>query len=213
MSKYEHEFVHMMDDVERQLDTITNPRHQKILRNFRRHAMLEVSGRYKEILTPEMTVEEPVYRLFEDGQSIVLDGMDEVSNFYQSLAVTDTLVMWTSNSDFAVNDNGFSGETLFSQFVPGSILGDGVFGAVHDSGDADSKAPSNSASDIDPDGWYLVRRTLAFVWPYDEQGRLIGEHVYEDSASKVVTKVDPSEVISAARAAELLAPLLEKYLP
>ena len=120
--------------------------------------------------------------------------------------------MWTGQSDFAVSDSGFSGETLFSQFVPGSILGDGVFGAVHESGGSTPAAPEQS-SDIDPDGWYLVRRTLAFVWPYDEQGRLIGEHVYEDSASKVVTKVDPSEVITAARAAELLAPLLETHLP
>ena len=87
-----------------------------------------------------------------------------------------------------------------------------MFGAVHESGGSTPAAPEQS-SDIDPDGWYLVRRTLAFVWPYDEQGRLIGEHVYEDSASKVVTKVDPSEVITAARAAELLAPLLETHLP
>ncbi|MBM4723326.1 hypothetical protein ABIC73_004127 [Prescottella equi] len=210
MSKYEHEFVHMMDGVEKQIDSLENPHHRKILKNYRRHALLEVSGRYQEILSPDMTVEEPVYRLFENGQSIVLDGMQQVEAFYQALAETDTLVMWTGDSKFSVSDHGFSGETLFSQFVPGRILGDGVFGAVH-AGEA--SADKDSAGTIDPDGWYLVRRTLAFVWPYDETGRLVGEHVYEDSASKVVTRVDPSEVISAERAAELLAPLLEKYLP
>ncbi|GAB2644904.1 hypothetical protein GCM10027068_25620 [Prescottella soli] len=212
MSKYEHEFVHMMDGVEKQIDSLENPHHRKILKNYRRHALLEVSGRYREILSPDMTVEEPVYRLFENGQSIVLDGMQQVEAFYQALAETDTLVMWTGDSKFAVSDHGFSGETLFSQFVPGRILGDGVFGAVH-AGESSTNADSDSAAAIDPDGWYLVRRTLAFVWPYDETGRLVGEHVYEDSASKVVTRVDPSEVISAERAAELLAPLLEDYLP
>ncbi len=176
MSKYEHEFVHMMDGVEKQIDSLENPHHRKILKNYRRHALLEVSGRYQEILSPDMTVEEPVYRLFENGQSIVLDGMQQVETFYQALAETDTLVMWTGDSKFSVSDHGFSGETLFSQFVPGRILGDGVFGAVH-AGEA--SADKDSAGTIDPDGWYLVRRTLAFVWPYDETGRLVGEHVYE----------------------------------
>ncbi len=167
MSKYEHEFVHMMDGVEKQLETIDNPRHQKILRNYRRHALLEVSGRYKEILSPDMTVEEPVYRLFEDGQSIVLDGMDAVTNFYQSLAETDTLVMWTGQSDFAVSDSGFSGETLFSQFVPGSILGDGVFGAVHESGDPPPQPPNSRRTSTPTVGiscvepWHLSGRTTS----------------------------------------------------
>ncbi|MFE3293199.1 hypothetical protein [Rhodococcus sp. NPDC059234] len=212
MNKYEHEFVHMMDEVEELIDSLESPAHRKILKNYRRHAFLEVSGRYKEILSPDMTVEEPVYRLFENGQSIVLDGMDEVRGFYESLAETDTLVMWTKDSKFSVGDHGFAGETLFSQFVPGRILGDGVFGAVH-SGDSGSGAPLDRSSEINPDGWYLVRRTLAFVWPYDEDGRLVGEHVYEDSASKTVTEVDASEIITAERAAELLAPMLDEYLP
>ncbi len=209
MSKYEHEFVHMMDGVEKQIDSLENPHHRKILKNYRRHALLEVSGRYQEILSPDMTVEEPVYRLFENGQSIVLDGMQQVKpSIRRSPRRTPFHV--DRDSKFSVSDHGFSGETLFSQFVPGRILGDGVFGAVH-AGEA--SADKDSAGTIDPDGWYLVRRTLAFVWPYDETGRLVGEHVYEDSASKVVTRVDPSEVISAERAAELLAPLLEKYSP
>lgn len=212
MTKYENEFVHMMDDVEQLIDSLDNPKHRKILMNYRRHALLEVSGRYKEILSPEMTVEEPVYRLFEDGQSIVLDGMNQVQRFYESLADTDTLVMWTQESKFSVGDHGFAGETLFSQFVPGRILGDGVFGAVH-AGEASTETTSANATAIDPEGWYLVRRTLAFVWPYDESGRLIGEHVYEDSASKTVMQVDADQIITAQRAAELLAPLLDKYLP
>ncbi|GAA3202689.1 hypothetical protein GCM10020255_108150 [Rhodococcus baikonurensis] len=181
MSKYEHEFVHMMDGVEKQLETIDNPRHQKILRNYRRHALLEVSGRYKEILSPDMTVEEPVYRLFEDGQSIVLDGMDAVTTFYQSLAETDTLVMWTGKSDFAVSDSGFSGETLFSQFVPGSILGDGVFGAVHESGDP--RPPSSNS-----------RRTstptvgTSYVGPWHSSGHMTSR---VDSSVSTSTKILP----------------------
>ncbi|MGB0922102.1 MAG: hypothetical protein ACPG1C_12395 [Alphaproteobacteria bacterium] len=39
------------------LKTVTNLRHRKIIENYRRHAMLEVSGQYKEIFAPEMTSE------------------------------------------------------------------------------------------------------------------------------------------------------------
>jgi hypothetical protein len=40
-----------------------NPRHRQILENYRRHAILETTGRWQEIFTPEMTVEHPVYRV------------------------------------------------------------------------------------------------------------------------------------------------------
>ncbi|MFD7009750.1 hypothetical protein [Rhodococcus jostii] len=200
---YEKEFVHMMDDVDALIDSLTNPLHRKILINYRRHALLEVSGRYEELLAPTMTVAEPHYRIFEGGQGVILDGMDAVRNFYKSLADMDMLVMWTGKQKMAVNDWGFAGEAEFNQFVPGSSLGDNVF----QFSDKDI-APE---SQYDADSYYLVRRTLAFVWPYNEKGKMIGENVYEDFHSKAVTKVRDENVITAPRAAELLAPLIEKY--
>ena len=58
------------------LETNTNPRHRRILSNYRRHAMLEVSGRYEEIFTPEMTVEHPFYRISSADGVLELDGLD-----------------------------------------------------------------------------------------------------------------------------------------
>jgi hypothetical protein len=43
------------------IDRLMNPRSKAILENYRRHANLEVCGLYEQILTPEMTVEHPVY--------------------------------------------------------------------------------------------------------------------------------------------------------
>lgn len=40
---------------------------------------------------------------------------------------------------------------------------------------------------------------------------MIGEHVYEDTESKVVTEVPAHHVITGARAAELLTPIIDKY--
>ncbi|WP_280180846.1 hypothetical protein [Nocardia farcinica] len=203
-TSYEEELVHMMDDIDALIEKQTVPLYRKILINYRRHALLEVSGRYDELLQPEMTVAHPRYRIFEGGQGVILDGMDQVRGFYRSLAELDMLVMWTGRQRIAVGDHGFAGEAEFSQFVPGKMLGDNVFTSMDD-------AAAKTDSGYDPDAYYLVRRTLAFVWPYDETGRMVGEHVYEDTNSKTVTRVDTAEVITGARAAELLAPLIEKY--
>ncbi|MGV9710345.1 hypothetical protein ACWDTI_06750 [Gordonia sp. NPDC003424] len=204
-TSYEEELVHMMDDIDALIENLDNPVHRRIIVNYRRHGLLEVSGRYTELLAEDMTVRHPHYRIFEGGQGVILDGLDQVHQFYATLADMDMLVMWTGRQKMAVADWGFAGEAEFNQFVPGKMLGDNVFGSM---GADDSPA---SASGFDPDAYYLVRRTLAFVWPYDENMRMIGEHVYEDSDSKVVTKVGPGDVITGARAAELLAPLIEKY--
>lgn len=204
-TQYEHEFVHMMDDIDSIIDSTSNPLHRKILINYRRHGLLEVSGRYDELLAENMTVRHPHYRIFEGGEAVILDGMEQVHDFYKMLADIDMLVMWTGKQKMAVADWGFAGEAEFSQFVPGNMMGDNVFGSL---GDDSTK---ETASAYDPDAYYLVRRTLAFVWPYDEQGNMIGEHVYEDVSSKVVTKVENHEVINGARAAELLTSVIDKY--
>lgn len=203
---YEREFVAMMDDIDTLIDSTSDPLHRKILINYRRHGLLEVSGRYEELLAENMTVRHPHYRVFEGGAGVILDGMDEVRNFYRTLADIDMLVMWTGKQKMAVADWGFAGEAEFSQFVPGGMLGDNVFGSLDGAAEG-----GESASAYDPESYYLVRRTLAFVWPYTEEGLMIGEHVYEDVNSKVVTEVSNGEVITGARATELLAPIIDKY--
>ncbi len=199
MSRYEHAFTNMFAGLEKQIAATDNPRHRAILKNYRMHGLLEVAGRYKELLAPTMTVEHPHYRLHEGGQSTILDGMAEVEAFYESLVKANALVMWVKQQDIAVNDHGFSGEVEFCAFVPGAMLGESVFGNVQ--------------AGEDPDDMYLLTRTLAFVWPYDDRARLIGEHVYEDGASRRIEKVDPADIITAERAALLLAPEIAKELP
>jgi hypothetical protein len=51
--------------VDAALAVVDNPRHRHVLKNCRRHAPLEVSGFWKDILVPERTIEHPVYRLVE----------------------------------------------------------------------------------------------------------------------------------------------------
>lgn len=158
MSRYEHDFTHMFAGLEKQIAETDNPRHRAILKNYRLHGLLEVSGRYEELLSPTMTVEHPHYRIHEGGQSTILDGMAEVRAFYRSLVEANALVMWVAEQDIAVNDHGFSGEVVFNEFVPAPMLEGSAFG--------------NIQAGEDPSEIYLLKRTLAFVWPYDEQCRM-----------------------------------------
>ena len=43
----------------------------------------------------------------------------------------------------------------------------------------------------------------AFIWPYDAQARLAGEHLYEDKISLRIEEVPRSEAITPARVREI----------
>jgi hypothetical protein len=168
-----------------------NPRHRRILMNFRRHALFEVAGRWKEILTPEMMVAEPIYRINEPGRSLRLVGLSEIATFYASLADRGLTVFGPIEEVMAVADWGLAIESFFGHHIPGRIL-------------------AEQGDDIDDlDAFYQVTHYVSSFWPYDENCLLMGEHIYEDGTSRTIEKMDPADVITPARAAELLAPIIE----
>jgi hypothetical protein len=174
--------------IDAQLAVVDNPRHRHILKNFRRHALLEVSGLWPQILVPEMTVEQPSYRLMDGRRTHILGGMTEVAGFYRDTAERGANVFGPLEEQVAVSDWGIFTEALFAHVLPGTsqlLAGDGV----------------------EADQVYQVSSYIAMAWPY-RGGRLAGEHVYEDVNSRTVTEVDASAVTTPARARELLAPYL-----
>jgi hypothetical protein len=67
-----------------------------------------------------------------------------------------------------------------------------------------------SGVDADADAMYLSRARIVMVWPYDARCRMIGEDVWEyDTSERQFIKLDPSDVLSADRAGELLEPLIK----
>jgi hypothetical protein len=168
-----------------------NPRHRAILLNFRRHALLEVAGRWREILTPQMMVERPVYRINENGRSLHLSGMGSIAAFYQDIADRGLNVFGPIEEAVLVSDWGLAIESLFGNYVPGHVL-------------------AEQGEDIDDlDAPYQLTHYMASFWPYSEDGRLIGEHIYEDTASRTIHQLDPGQVVTPAQAAELLSPMLD----
>lgn len=180
--------------VERLLETTENPRHRYLLHAYNRHRYLEMAGRWKEIFAPEMTVEHPVYHFNVFGISTVLEGAEAVQAVYAEWSETAQCVFYADDEVLAVGDNMICSTATIYQQTPGAVL-------------AAAGAP------VDPAAHYLVANVEHMIWPYDDEGRLIGEDVWEiDESRRQVIPLAPSEVLSVERAAELLEPLI-KPLP
>ena len=181
----------------RKLIAVTeNPRHRHLLEAYDRHRNLEHAGRYEEIFTPEMTVERPVYRFNMLGQPpMTLEGREQVEPVYRLWAETNQSIFYNDSEAVAVGDWMVVSTMVGYQQTLGSAL---VAGGI----------------DADEDAMYLVRGRVAMIWPYDEQGRLVGENVWEyDASEHELIRLEPQEVLSTERSAELLEPLIKPLPP
>jgi hypothetical protein len=182
MNRFEQAVYDCMKPTAELLETTTNPPHRAMLLNFWRHVHLEGSGQYDRIVAPDMMVDEPIYRVTWGANPAVITGKEGVVAFYESVGKA---VLWNSDDLLAVADWGICDELTFHQLARGSDLR-----AV--------------GYDVDePGAIYHVSSRQAFVWPYDERARLIGENLYEDKTSLAIEEVDPAEAITAARVREI----------
>jgi hypothetical protein len=170
---------------DRLLETAGNPLHRQILENYRRHAILEVTGNWEDIFAADMTVAEPAYTFDVTG----LDGVelrgDQVKGFYKTLADQGGTVILVEDEQLMVSDWGLASESWFNTYQRGTAL-----------------------SGRDPDGYYVTRQRLAMLWPFDSRGRLLGEHVYEAKAFHQVTEVAEDDFVTLEDAKARLLPLL-----
>jgi hypothetical protein len=171
------------------LESTTKPLHRAMLLNFWRHVHLEGSGQYDKIVAADMMVDHPVYRVSWGANPAVIEGKEGVKAFYNSVGEA---VLWNSDDSLAVADWGICDEITFHQLALGSDL----------------KAIGYNMERTD--GLYHVYSRQAFIWPYDERGLLIGEHLYEDKTSLRIEEVDRSEAITPARVREIHRELLAK---
>jgi hypothetical protein len=172
-----------------------NPRHRYLLQAYDRHRNLEHAGRFGEIFTPEMTVEHPIYRFNMIGQPpTTLEGREQVEPMYRLWAETNQSIFYNESETVAVGDWMVVSTMIGYQQTAGSALAAGGI-------------------DADEDAMYLLRGRVAMIWPYDERGRLVGENVWEyDDGEHDLIELDPDDVLTTERAAELLEPYI-KPLP
>ena len=182
-------------NTDRALEGVADPRHRAILLNYRRHGLLETTGNWERILTPELTVDEPHYRITEGGRTHVFDGRDEVAAFYESLKNDGLAPLFGPIvEEIMVSDWGFSAYGVWGHQIPGAI------------------AAQQGIEVDDPDAFYYLTHIFTMVWIYDEDVRLVSENVFEDLGSRQSWKLDPSEVMTVEEAYGLLVPQLEADL-
>jgi hypothetical protein len=189
MNRFEQAVYDCMKPTARLLECTTNPLHRAMLLNFWRHVHLEGAGEYDKILATDMTVDCPVYRVTWGKSPAVIEGKDGVRAFYESVGEA---VLWHSDDRLSVADWGICDEITFHQLAMGSGLQLIGYEVEH------------------ADKLYHVYSRQAFIWPYDERARLVGEHLYEDKTSLRVEEVDRSEAITPARVREIHCELLGK---
>lgn len=180
--------------VRRLIETTDNERHLYLLHAYDRHRNLEMAGRFEEIFAPDMTVENPVYHFNLLGTVTTLTGADAVKGVYSEWTASAQCVFYVDEEKIAVSDNMIVSTSTMYQQTPGRVL-------------AAEGAP------VDPDAWYLMKSVEHMIWPYDDQGRLVGEDVWEyDESFREIIALDPSEVLTVEQSGKLLAPLI-KPLP
>ena len=173
-----------------------NPRHRYLLQAYDRHRNLEHAGRFEEIFAPEMTVDHPVYRFNMLGQPpMQLEGREQVEPVYRHWADTNQCIFYNEAETVAVGDWMVVSTMIGYQQTLGSAL---VAAGV----------------EADEDAMYLLKGRVAMIWPYDERCRLVGENVWEyDESEHELIKLDPEDVLTTERAAELLESQIEPLPP
>ncbi|MCX5188816.1 hypothetical protein ACFWBS_38810 [Streptomyces mirabilis] len=179
--------------VEKYLAQTEKPLHRAILKNYLRHLLLEVSGYWDQIIVPELTIAEPLYRVGDKGVVEVLKGKAAVEDFYRETYEARINVMGARTMNMCVEDFGVTTEAYWTHVVPGEYL-----------------RQQDHDVDADPDAHYLMNYNIFQIFAYTRDAKLIGERIYVDSASYTYEKLAPEDVVTPEQARQELAPILAR---
>jgi len=174
---------------DRLLPDAHQPRHIAMISNYRRHAMLEVSGRYEEILIPGD--DRGGTRILESHsrRSVNFKGMKPYTLCTNSSSMRNICVQMLTNERLMVNDWGFSSFSTFQTLYPARY------------------AMSQGALVDDMDAVYIQTCDKAMFWHYDDRNWLQNEIVW--GVRRVIASVHPRSV-DARGVCDLLAPLIDQ---
>lgn len=182
-----------MEVVDRAIESTANPLHNAILRNYRRHATLEVCGLWPEILVPEMTDENAKYRIHRTDKLVVANGIKQIAEVYSKMEETGSTVIYHTDEHIMVSDEGFMSEYKSHRFWDGLAL------------------QSVVDATLDPNAKYIVSQTLITFFTYNDRGILTGERVYHGT-DREIRFCEPGELITVQECLEKLLPNIESPL-
>ena len=157
VSRYLEAFRDCLQVIADAAEAEKEPDRRAILDNFLRHAGLEFSGQDKKILSPDMTVANPVYHVKWGPSVVTYEGMDAVQGYYDSV---NQVVSTFQDHTCWVNNWGIASYSTFVRFTTGKVL-----------------AAEGAALEAD-DTQYAQHLPMAMFWKYDSDAKLIGEDVF-----------------------------------
>jgi hypothetical protein len=188
MSRYLEKYVGYMQAARAAADSEPNAHRKAILENYCQHAAFEFSNRDEEILKPERTVANPLYRIKRHGAELaVYEGLAAVQGYYD--AVNREVIM-LNDEQLMVNDWGVSSYSTLVRFVSGAQL-----------------VAEGNAGAFEPDCIYVQSSPLAMFWPYNSDAKLLGEDVFELDRP-IIEKPAGHDVVTLAMRIEATRPFL-----
>ena len=155
----------------------TDQKRRAMLDNMRHHLKYECLGDPKIFST---MVPNPEYRFYSSFDNAVLNGMDQIRDFYHNIWDSKTSLVELVIRRCAAADWGVACEGEWFQQVPGTTLID-------------------TEDNIDPDAWYLSHANLSWFFPFEEiNGTILlgGEICYIDGPGSAIKKLAAADVLT-----------------
>jgi hypothetical protein len=137
----------------------TNPRHLTMLKRLLVHAQAESVADIDAVMATLCT--NPVYRAWGSPAAMNPEGRDAVRTFYDEEVVKGGKFFFEFDLDRIVVDDF-------------AIVTEGTYRSVYWGRDAQAAGFLIQ----NPDGFYLLHLRMLIVWPYDDDGFIVGEESY-----------------------------------
>jgi hypothetical protein len=200
-------------EIDAALARTENPRHRTLLLNMREHLLLEASGRWKEVLSPRLMVEKPMFHLYTPNGRLLIEGMSAVENFYREFWESETsrsaaVALVRSSSpgrDISVTDTRVIGVSqLVCQRWGHELLSMSTGRAV--------ATGTASRDNLDPDRLYLETFHMVYIFEYGDGDKLVGENTYS-AGDSAIWELSNSQLVTPADAARAIKPFLDNPPP
>jgi hypothetical protein len=166
--------------VQEKLDQTTNPRHRQLLAEVLAHGQGEVRGDLDMVMGTLAPT--PVYRYVRQGASEPIVGTEAVRDYYVNETFGGGNHILEGNKDRIVVDDH-------------TVITEGTMRILKWGRDlAAQGAPID-----DVDATYLLSVRLLIVWPFDDDGKLVGEESWSQPATRELEKIDDADVPAAFR--------------
>jgi len=164
---------------EERLKTVTNPRHRAVMETVRDHLMAEALADFDLLLST--LAPNPEYHFWVDGSGFGAGpkGLAAVRAHYEQLYVERRHLCEWEIERWVIDDDTVVTEGWFDQIFPGHVL------------------VSRGLDIDDPDAVYAVRVRLLILWPFNADGKLVGEDSYINGTMLTpdnIRKLHPDEI-------------------